>query len=188
MFRRRLIRIFCLFLLFASATLWPASHFWCADLGRDFGLNSLGLELGVDQIRLEWTQNRADPNPRWYSHLERIRPGQTELLDSFGHNLLGFGAGNFTIKWQDKSGPVDYSTRFVRIPFWFLTLASALLLVYAWRKTARTNPTGAFPIEPMKDEKSEMKNPKEPPCNAKIPMASSSSATSAAATGTARSP
>jgi hypothetical protein len=143
MFRRWFIRSLALTLLTLCVVAWVGSYWarvWRVGITFehcDYFLLENGSTLidvakrvaPVDYLLAGW-------------HLEKAYPVDMQMnYEHFDFRLAGFAVIPSTVHADNLA---------VFFPLWFPTLLSALLVVFAWRKTRAKPVGGAFPVEPAK--------------------------------------
>jgi hypothetical protein len=118
-----------LMLCIASATLWVRSH-WRSDVAS-YGAENRWRAIGtvVDGVVVE--RLKFNPQPGFILGSDLAEPWD------FPFQVVGFGFGR---------SPFIAA---IRIPFWFVTVASAALpILWVWKRRRRTSPRRGFEVGP----------------------------------------
>jgi hypothetical protein len=143
MFRRWLIRSFCIALLVACVVAWAGSYLrYVSEYEEtDISHHTYARRIYVCDGKVGFFRDYdLDPNPFSRPWKEPSSESDTTFWKDWDrkgtYHIIGFSFYHDVSQW------------FITFPIWFPTALSALFLWFAWRKTKPKYNGGAFLIEP----------------------------------------
>jgi hypothetical protein len=139
---RRLIRGICIALLALCVTAWVGSYWECPYIEWTSNSGDFHLAVVIDWGRTQGQMSNVDfsGEPGWKWAIERSsEPHKATDYFNRDYGVLGFGISHC------QSDKLSFWNG--KLPLWFPTLLSALLLCHVWRKTRRKHTAKGFPVE-----------------------------------------